>query len=108
MTSNGVRTCTFGHNNLGPYKYRLARGIHFLRAGALAAAGASSLEAFGKGRVSRDRLLLLVIEILTQVGGEVNRGFLLVLKQKPLLQQRVVAFVCRSFLRSNLVKRCSL
>ena len=52
MTSNEIKTCTFGRNKLGPYRYRLTRGIHFLLDGALAAADASSLETFGKGRVS--------------------------------------------------------
>jgi hypothetical protein len=38
---------------LGPYRYRLARGIQFLLVEALAASGASSLLTFRKGRVSR-------------------------------------------------------
>jgi len=33
---------------LHPYRYRLARGIHFLLVGALSAFDASSLETFGK------------------------------------------------------------
>jgi hypothetical protein len=48
VTGNGVRTCTFGRDRLSPYKYRLARGIRFLRVRALAAAGASSLKTSGK------------------------------------------------------------
>ena len=52
MTGNEVEACTFGRDKLGPYRYRLTRGIHFLLDGALAAAGASSLETFGKGRIS--------------------------------------------------------
>ena|SRR5439155_10420025 len=65
LTGNGVRTCTFGRNKLYPCKYRLARGIHFLLVGALAAADASSLETFGKGHVSRVCHLVLIIEIIT-------------------------------------------
>jgi hypothetical protein len=52
-------------NKLGPYRYRLARGIQFLLVEALAAAGASSLLTFGKGRVSRVCQFVLVIEIIT-------------------------------------------
>src|SRR5207302_1962657 len=37
LTGNGVRTCTFGPDQAGLYRYRLARGIHSLAVGALAA-----------------------------------------------------------------------
>ena len=61
MTANAVKTCTFVRNRLHPYRYMLARGIHFLLVGALSASGASSLETFGKGHVSHvcDMYLLL-------------------------------------------------
>jgi len=49
LTYNVVKTCTFLS------QYRLARGIHFLLAGALSAADASSLATDGKGHVSRER-----------------------------------------------------
>ena len=47
MTGNGVEPCTL------LARYRLARGIRFLLAGTLSAAGVASLHTSGKEYVSR-------------------------------------------------------